>query len=264
LNSQQVKIKVDMISAGIDIGSRTIKLVLLEDDKIIYSRVTDNSFNPIETCKELLKGHAYDSICSTGYGRHLFADYFDSEVISEIKAFSMGIHHELPTVRTILDIGGQDTKAISIDAKGRVRKFEMNDKCAAGTGRFLEMMAMVLRYTLDEFGQEALHAPVAENINSMCAVFAESEIISMVSSGADRNKIARGIHLSVVKKSMSIIKRVGVESDIAFAGGAAKNPALIALLEEAYQRPVLVPRNPQIAGALGCAIYASKTVLAAV
>lgn len=248
-----------MISAGIDIGSRTIKLVLFDGEKIIHSEVTNNSFSPIETCKELLEGHSYDSICSTGYGRHLFADHYDAEVISEIKAFSKGIHHEFPSVRTILDIGGQDTKAISIDAKGRVRKFEMNDKCAAGTGRFLEMMAMVLRYSLDEFGEAALNAPETEAINSMCAVFAESEIISMLSKGTDRKNIARGIHQSVVKKSMSIIKRVGIQNDIAFAGGAAKNLALKAMMEEVYQQPVFVPQDPQIAGALGCAIYCQKS-----
>ena len=247
-----------MISAGIDIGSRTIKLVLVQDGEMIHSAVTDNSFHPMETCTSLLADHPYDRICSTGYGRHLFADHYDAEVISEIKAFSSGIHHEFPEVRTILDIGGQDTKAISIDAQGRVRKFEMNDKCAAGTGRFLEMMAMVLRYSLDEFGQAALDAPASETINSMCAVFAESEIISMLSNGTERNRIARGIHQSVVKKSMSIIKRVGVESAIAFAGGAAKNQALKALMEEVYQQPVFVPQDPQIIGALGCALYGAR------
>lgn len=247
-----------MISAGIDIGSRTIKLVLFDGKEVIHSSVCDNSFKPIDTCKELLEGHHYDSICSTGYGRHMFADYYDAEVISEIKAFAKGIHHEFPSVRTVLDIGGQDTKAISIDPQGRVRKFEMNDKCAAGTGRFLEMMSMILRYTLDDFGTAALQAPETENINSMCAVFAESEIISMLSNGAKRENIARGIHQSVVKKSMSIIKRVGVQSDIAFAGGAAKNNALKALMEEVYQQPVYVAEDPQIIGALGCALHCYK------
>lgn len=249
-----------MISAGIDIGSRTIKVVLLEEGKIIFSKVAENTYNPIETCKTLLEGLSYDVITATGYGRHLFADHFKSEVISEIKAFAMGVNYELPTVRTILDIGGQDTKAISIDENGNIKKFEMNDKCAAGTGRFLEIMAMALRFTLDQFGENALVAKSHENINSMCAVFAESEIISMLANGADRNEVARGIHYSVIKKSMSILKRVGLKKDIAFAGGGAKSIALKVIMEELYEQPVLVPKDPQIMGALGCAINSQNRI----
>lgn len=250
-----------MISAGIDIGSRTIKVVLLDNHDIVFSKVVDNSFNPIETCREILKDLSYQKITSTGYGRHLFADCFEAEVISEIKAFAMGVHYHFPEVRTILDIGGQDTKAISLDAKGRVIKFEMNDKCAAGTGRFLEIMAMALRYSLPDFGTEALSAPITEQVNSMCAVFAESEIISMLSKGAERNNIARGIHYSVIKKCSALLKRVGIEKDIAFAGGGAKNLALVKMLEETYQQPIFVPQNPQLAGALGCAIYSQVQIL---
>jgi len=243
-----------MISAGIDIGSRTIKVVLVENQNIIYSKVIDNSFNPIEQCKNLLNGLPYNNITATGYGRHLFTDHFNAEVMSEIKAHALGVHHVFPTVRTILDIGGQDTKAISIDNKGNIRKFEMNDKCAAGTGRFLEIMAMALRFNLNEFGDKALSTSASENINSMCTVFAESEIISMIAKDTDRNKIARGIHYSIIKKSSAILKRVGIEKEIAFVGGGAKNIALKTIMEEVFQQPVLVPENPQIIGALGCAI----------
>ena len=249
-----------MVAAGIDIGSRTIKIVLFEDDKIIYSKISENTYNPIKTCEALLENLSYDAITATGYGRHLFADHYTSAVISEIKAFAIGVHHELPTTRTILDIGGQDTKAISIDDKGSIKKFEMNDKCAAGTGRFLEIMAMALRFSLDEFGEKALSTTNSENINSMCAVFAESEIISMLANGADRNEVARGIHYSVIKKSMAIIKRVGMKSDITFAGGGAKSIALKTLMEELYQHPVLVPKDPQIMGALGCAIHSHRSL----
>lgn len=213
------------------------------------------------TCKALLKDLSYNAITSTGYGRHLFADHYSSDVISEIKAFAMGVHYELPTTRTILDIGGQDTKAIAIDDNGNIKKFEMNDKCAAGTGRFLEIMAMALRFSLDKFGEKALSAKNAENINSMCAVFAESEIISMLANGADRNEVARGIHYSVIKKSMAIIKRVGLKKDLTFAGGGAKSIALKTLMEELYQQTVLVPKDPQIMGALGCAIHSQRSLM---
>jgi predicted CoA-substrate-specific enzyme activase len=243
-----------MISAGIDIGSRTIKLVLIENNSIVFSKVVDNSFNPIETCTAILNDVKYDKICATGYGRHLFAEHFESEVITEIKAFALGINYLFPKARTILDIGGQDTKAIAIDENGHIKKFEMNDKCAAGTGRFLEIMAMAMRFNLSEFAEHALKAESSANINNMCAVFAESEIISMLSKGEDRSKISRGIHQSVVKRSMALMKRVGVKSDIAFAGGGAKNTALAKLLEDNYKQSIYVPEDPQIVGALGCAI----------
>lgn len=243
-----------MIKAGIDIGSRTIKVVLHDGQKIIHSEVRENTFNTLEVCKDMLKELEYDSITSTGYGRHLFAEKFNAKTISEIKAFAVGINSVLPNVRTILDIGGQDTKAISIDEKGNLKRFEMNDKCAAGTGRFLEIMAMALRYELDEFAEKAHHAKEAENVNSMCTVFAESEVISLIANGADREKIARGIHQSIVKRAISLLNRVGIIGDVAFVGGVAKNSAMQSILEKALNKNINVPDQPQIIGALGCAI----------
>ena len=178
-----------MITAGNDIGSRTIKLVLFSEGEIIDSKVVDNSYNTIEICKKLLERKKYNKIIATGYGRHLFADYFQAEVISEIKAFTIGVNYLFPQVRTILDIGGQDTKVISIDDFGKVKKFEMNDKCVAGTGRFLEIMSMTLRYNLDEFGEAAVSTFEKENISSMCTVFTESEIVSMLGRGYEQQKL---------------------------------------------------------------------------
>ncbi|MDZ7264639.1 MAG: 3-hydroxyacyl-ACP dehydratase, partial [candidate division KSB1 bacterium] len=147
-----------MKSAGIDIGSRTVKLVVLEDGKITHIRKGENSFDPLKVCAEFLQGVDYDVITATGYGRHLFSQHYPCEVISEIKAFASGARHLFPNCRTILDIGGQDTKAISLAVDGKLLKFEMNDKCAAGTGRFLEIMAMALGYSLTDFGQAACQA----------------------------------------------------------------------------------------------------------
>lgn len=243
-----------MIKAGIDIGSRTIKVVLHDGQNMLHSEVRENTFNTLEVCREMLKDLKYESITSTGYGRHLFADKFDAVAISEIKAFAMGINAFFPKVRTILDIGGQDTKAISIDEKGHLKRFEMNDKCAAGTGRFLEIMAMALRYDLDEFGEKAQEAPGAENVNSMCTVFAESEVISLIANGANREKIAKGIHQSIVKRAVSLLNRVGIDEEVAFVGGVAKNSAMRSILELTLKKKILVPDDPQIIGALGCAI----------
>jgi predicted CoA-substrate-specific enzyme activase len=243
-----------MTVAGIDIGSRTIKLVVHDGNEVIHSEVRENSFNTLEVCDHLINGYAFDEITATGYGRHLFAEKHNVPVISEIKAFAKGIHHIYPKVRTILDIGGQDTKAISIDEKGNLLKFEMNDKCAAGTGRFFEIMAMALRYSLDELGAEALAAKGSVGLNSMCTVFAESEVISVLAKGADRREVARGVHQSVVRRALAMLRRVGMRDEVAFVGGVAKNVAVCELLRQELKRPLLVPNDPQIVGALGCAV----------
>jgi (R)-2-hydroxyacyl-CoA dehydratese activating ATPase len=243
-----------MISAGIDIGSRTIKLVLVSDRQILDVRKAENSFDTLKVCNGLLEGIRYDCITSTGYGRYLFEEYKKCNVISEIKAFALGAKYVLPECRTVLDIGGQDTKAITLDENGKLKKFEMNDKCAAGTGRFLEIMAMTLRYSLQEFGLCALQAKDSVSINSMCTVFAESEVVSMIARGADRANVAKGIHLSIVSRSIALLKRTGLEGALVFAGGVAYNKCIVHLLEDQLQTKVFVPEEPQIIGALGAAL----------
>lgn len=243
-----------MISAGIDIGSRTIKLVLVSNGQILEIRKAENSFDTLKVCNDLLEGIAYDFITSTGYGRYLFEEHKKCEVISEIKAFALGAKFVFPGCRTVLDIGGQDTKAISLDDNGKQKKFEMNDKCAAGTGRFLEIMAMTLRYSLDEFGTRALEAKGLVSINSMCTVFAESEVVSMLSRGAERADVAKGIHQSIVSRSIAMLKRIGLEGDLVFAGGVAYNKCIIHLLKEQLQTKIFIPEDPQIIGALGAAL----------
>lgn len=246
-----------MKSAGIDIGSRTIKLVVIEDEKITLVRKGENSFDPLKVCADFLQDVDYDMITATGYGRHLFAQHYACEVISEIKAFATGAKHLFPSCRTILDIGGQDTKAISLAADGKLLKFEMNDKCAAGTGRFLEIMAMALGYSLSDFGKAACIANRPEKINSMCTVFAESEVISVVAKGAVREEVALGIHQGIATRAMGMLQRVVIQPDIAFVGGVAYNPCMRRLLEEKIGTDVLIPDDPQIVGALGCALNRS-------
>jgi len=162
-----------------------------------------------------------------------------------------------PDCRTVLDIGGQDVKAIAIGEDGRVQKFEMNDRCAAGSGKFLEIMAGTLGYRLEEFGEQALLADGRVHISSMCTVFAESEVTSLLNKGIERRDIARAVHQSVVKRARSMMDRVGVASPIFFAGGGALNPCLKQLLEESLGQTVNVPQYPQMIGALGAAYLAS-------
>ncbi|MBL7205018.1 MAG: 3-hydroxyacyl-ACP dehydratase [Desulfobacteraceae bacterium] len=247
-----------MQSAGIDIGSRTIELAVLKDREIIETKQADSSFDPLAQAKMLLEGVDHDHIMATGYGRHLFELAFDAPTVTEIKAYAVGASALFPGVRTILDIGGQDSKAIALNERGKVIKFEMNDRCAAGTGKFLEIMAQTLGYNLDQFGVEALKATNEMQISSMCTVFAESEVTSLVARGEEREDIALGLHSSVVRRAVSMLKRVSVNEPILFAGGVARNPCIRHLMEEALDSELLVPENPQMVGALGAAILGKE------
>lgn len=246
-----------MRAAGLDIGSRTVKFVVIEDGRTVVVRKALTSHDQLEAARALIGAVAYDIIVATGYGRHLVKDRLDCTVISEIKAFALGAKAIHPTCRVILDIGGQDTKVISLDETGQMSKFEMNDKCAAGTGRFLEIMANALSYSLEEFSNAALSAGHAEKINSMCTVFAESEVISLTARGASRPDVSLGIHKAIVSRSTALLKRIAPSGEVFFAGGVALNNCIKTLIAEDLGRPVVVPPDPQSVGALGAAIHAA-------
>jgi predicted CoA-substrate-specific enzyme activase len=248
-----------MLFAGIDIGSRTIELVVVDDaGKIIASLQADTGFDPIAEAKKLVDAVRYDRIMATGYGRNLFEISFDAPTVTEIKAHARGARAFFPEARTVLDIGGQDSKAISLFENGKVKKFEMNDRCAAGTGKFLEIMAKTLGYDIEEFGREALMAENDLNISSMCTVFAESEVTSLIAKGRNRREIARGLHTSVIRRAAGMINRISSEGDIVFTGGVAKNPCMVAFLAEKLGRNVRIPENPQFIGALGAALVGKQ------
>ncbi len=244
--------------AGIDIGSRTIELVVVDEAGHIKTGFqADTGFDPITEAKKMVDGASFARIMATGYGRNLFEIAFDAPTVTEIKAHARGVRTFFPDSRAILDIGGQDSKAISLFENGRVKKFEMNDRCAAGTGKFLEIMAKTLGYDIEEFGQEALRAQNDLTISSMCTVFAESEVTSLIATGHKRREIARGLHTSVIRRAAGMINRVSSEGDIVFTGGVARNPCMVAFLSEKLGRKVLIPENPQFVGALGAALLAA-------
>ncbi len=248
--------------AGIDLGSRTVKLAILEEGRLVFSRKAASSYNPVETVMELINGAKYDVITATGYGRHLIKEKLGCGVISEISAFARGGSFLESRCTAILDIGGQDTKAISLDHNGGMSRFEMNDKCAAGTGRFLEVMAASLGYSFDEFGEAALEAEHPVKINSMCTVFAESEVVSLISRGVRREDVALGIHRAIIGRSVSLLKRVASpEGALLFAGGVALSKTMKQLLEKETGRDVVVPDDPQIVGAIGAALSCKPSEL---
>ncbi|MFH0725290.1 MAG: acyl-CoA dehydratase activase [Pseudomonadota bacterium] len=248
-----------MLFAGIDIGSRTIELVLVNEAReIILSLQTDTGFDPMTEAKKLIKGMNFDRIMATGYGRNLMEISFEAPTVTEIKAHARGAHFFFPDARTVLDIGGQDSKAISLFENGRVKKFEMNDRCAAGTGKFLEIMARSLGFDIEDFGRQALAAEKDLTISSMCTVFAESEVTALIAKGQNRREIARGIHTSVIRRAAGMINRVSSEGDIVFTGGVAKNHCIRALLQEKLGRNLLFPEDPQCVGAFGAALLAAE------
>jgi len=185
--------------------------------------------------------------------------HFAQEVITEIKAHAIGARHFFPDCTTVVDIGGQDSKVIALNEEGRVVNFQMNDKCAAGTGRFLEIMAATLGFRLEEFGPAALESETEVAINNMCTVFAESEVISMKNQGVQPRDIARGVHLSVVGRLVGMLNRVGCGRQVVFSGGVARNPCMVHLLQERLDDvQVVTPPAPDIVGAINAAIHAGR------
>lgn len=245
-----------MRCAGIDIGSRAIKLVVVENATIVEHRQADTGYDPMAQARKLLQGVSYEHILATGYGRGQFEVDFDAPTVTEIKAHAAGARYFFPDATTVLDIGGQDSKAIAMNHAGKVVKFEMNDRCAAGTGKFLEIMSRSLGFSLEHFAAEALEADKDIQINSMCTVFAESEVTSLVARGEDRRNIALGLHKSVIRRAAGMLRRVSNGGPVVFSGGVARNRCMHRLLEETLQQAVMRAEDPQLTGALGAALLA--------
>lgn len=247
------------MQVGIDLGSRTIKVAALENGGLVDYQIAESGFDPRGQSLEMVLRYKPKKIVATGYGRHLAQEHFADGVITEIKAHALGARHHFPECTTVVDIGGQDSKVISLAANGSVINFQMNDKCAAGTGRFLEIMAMTLGFALSDFGSAALESDEEVTVNSMCTVFAESEVISMKNRGISPKNIARAVHLSVVDRVVSMLNRVGYGETVVFSGGVARNNCIVALLRDRLDNVrVSTPETPDIVGALGAALYAGQ------
>lgn len=259
----------DICAAGIDIGSRGSKAVLLYKGNI-YTRMVASGVSSEKTAKQLLDGlvkaagiqkEEITQIVGTGYGR--VAMEFGNipfAGITEISCHGMGAHYLLADTRTIIDIGGQDSKVINIDPNsGRVIDFVMNDKCAAGTGRFLEKVAMILEIGLDEMGELSLKANKTVDISSQCVVFAESEVITLRAQGESKANIAAGIHYSSARRVAGLLKRVKLTPTVLFTGGVSNNVGMRCALEEVTKTKIGKTKLDTVfAGALGAAIIAGK------
>jgi (R)-2-hydroxyacyl-CoA dehydratese activating ATPase len=255
-----------MIVAGVDIGSTTAKAVIIQDGKPVSSAVAKTGADCNKAAEMVLikalesigkKRQDVKYVVSTGYGRRSID--FGNETITEISANAKGaiyLGSEKGKVKSIIDVGGQDTKSICIDDNGRITNFIMNDKCAAGTGRFLEVIAQVLDEPMDNFAALSLKSTNPTTINSTCTVFAESEVISLIAKKVPKHDIIAGIHKGVAKRIADLSKAAGIKPVVFFDGGGAKNPALKAAIEKELGYEIYVPKQPQIVVALGAAIFA--------
>ena len=249
-----------MISVGIYSGSATTKAVLINCNHIVAQVILPTAFDLLAASEKAYKNVLANSgiaeediniVSATGYGRNSIK--FADGTISEITAHGMGVYYLYPDVNGIIDIGGQDSKVISVN-DGKVTDFLMNDKCAAGTGKFLEYTARALEVPIEEFGLLALSSKKPASISSMCTVFAESEAISLRARGFKKEDIAAGLIESVSRRVAGMARQAGLKQNVAFVGGVAKNIGIKIALEKELGISLYVPPNPQITGALGAAL----------
>ena len=254
-----------MLVCGIDLGARTSEIVLLDDaapDDYSY-RIADSGHDPAATGRRLfaeaLAERGADAVActvATGYGRASLD--FAAQAVTEITCHARGVRHFVPEVRTVVDIGGQDSKVIVLDDDGAVTDFAMNDRCAAGTGRFLEMIARLLELDVAQLAEVAASATRPAEISSMCAVFGETEVIGLLARGTPRADVVAGVHASVASRVASLASRLLIRPPGVFTGGVAKNAAMVEAARRALRMNLVVPPEPQITGALGAALLAAE------
>ena len=253
--------------AGVDVGSATTKAVLVDIQGTLAAQTLLPSGGNLAAAADRALDAALEqagvgrenvaTLISTGYGRENVPNR--TRAITEITCHARGAHTLEPSIRSVIDIGGQDSKAIALDKNGLVRKFEMNDKCAAGTGRFLEVMARTLEVDLSAIGPTALKADTPANISSTCTVFAESEVVSLLAQGETVPRILAGLCAAITQRVHSLASRVGMTAPVMMTGGVAKNIGVVKKLEAALGMPITVPHEPQTVGALGAALIARDT-----
>ncbi|MBI3733622.1 MAG: 2-hydroxyglutaryl-CoA dehydratase [Chloroflexi bacterium] len=251
-------------AAGVDVGSTQTKAVVVDENEQIVGRsLIDTGANVVTAAEKsylaALQGAGVDEeevtyVVGTGYGRYKVT--FGNSQVTEISCHARGAVRMFPGSRTVLDMGGQDTKAIRVRANGEVVDFSMNDKCAAGTGRFLQAAAFALEIPLAELGPTAMRAEKAVPISTTCTVFAESEVLSWLGKGKKIDEILLGVHRSIATRSIALLRRVGIEDEVTFTGGVTRNVGMVQVLNEALGLRMNVSEESHYMGALGAALFA--------
>ena len=254
-------------AAGVDVGSTQTKAILISDDgrarRIIARALVDTGANvrkaaerAFDLCCQsvVMPAREVGFVVGTGYGRYNIS--FGHAQMTEISCHARGAHFLCPGTRTVIDMGGQDSKAISVGEKGEVLDFVMNDKCAAGTGRFLANAAEVMGITLDDIGPLSLAATRPVKIATVCTVFVESDILSYLAQGKKAEDILAGVHLAIAKRTLSLARRLSIEPEITMTGGVARNQGMVHALEEVVGHELKVSPDAQYMGAVGAALFA--------
>jgi predicted CoA-substrate-specific enzyme activase len=257
-------------SVGVDVGSTQTKAVIINEEREIVGRaLVDTGANVIQAAENAfqealtnsgIQDEEVEYIIGTGYGRYRVT--FGNTQVTEISCHGRGAVHMFPNTRTVVDMGGQDTKAIRVSETGEILDFCMNDKCAAGTGRFLGAASAALEIPLDELGPTALQAERPVKISTTCTVFAESEVLSWLGKGKKIEDILLGVHQSIASRSIGLLRRVGIEDEVTFTGGVAKNTGMVQAMEDGMQIKLNVSPESHFMGALGAALFALDHILA--
>ncbi len=257
-------------AAGVDVGSTQTKAVIVDEEGVIVGRsLIDTGANVIQAAEQAflksLQEHNLDEeeieyVVGTGYGRYRVT--FGNTQVTEISCHGRGAVHLFPNTRTVVDMGGQDTKAISVSADGEIVDFCMNDKCAAGTGRFLGAAAAALDIPLDDLGAVSLKSTKPIKISTTCTVFAESEVLAWLGKGKKIEDILWGVHKSIASRSAGLMRRVGINDEITFTGGVSRNIGMVKALEERLEKPLNISEDCHYMGALGAALFALDHVMA--
>ncbi len=254
-----------MVTAGLDMGSKFIKILLLRDGEVIGRAIEHAGFDPDEAAKRALDtalGEAgiaesdIGNIVATGAGRRSAPNA--SDTVTEVTAAAKGTLHMLPKTRTVIDVGAEEGRAVRCTETGKVADFAVNEKCAAGAGAFTETIARALEVPLEKFGQLSLDSDASIPMNAQCAVFAESEVVSLVHAKTPKTDIARAVHDAIASRIVSMVRRVGVNEKVTLVGGVSNNPGFVDAMQRGLDIEIHVPEKPDYIGALGAALIAGE------
>ena len=258
-----------MITAGVDVGAKYVKIVLLEDGKNVLKRANGIvGFDIVKSATEVFEKALLDvglkrdqiiRVTATGMGRkavHKKPPVNPGEIVPEVIADAKGTYHLVPAVKTVIDVGAEEGRGVKVGENGKVKDFVINERCAAGAGTFIETMARALEVGVEDMGPLALKATKAIPMNAQCCVFAESEVVTLIHSKVSREDISKAIHDAMAGRIASMVLRLGVEKEVVLIGGVARNPGFLPPLKKELNTEILVPEHPQYVGALGAALLA--------
>jgi len=254
-----------MITAGVDMGAKFVKVLILKDGEILAKSQELAGFEPIEAAKKAFANAVSEAgiaesdikaVYATGAGRK--STPFTKDSITEVNAAARGIAHTHPSVRTIIEVGAEEGRAVKCNDQGKVEDFAINEKCAAGAGSFTEAMSRALEVPLEEFGKISLQSTKTIPMNAQCAVFAESEVVSLVHAKTPKHDIAKAVHDAIASRIVSMVRRVGINNDVALIGGVSYNPGFVDALKRGLETEVIVPDDAEFVGALGAAVVAAE------